>query len=296
VTKFAVLAAPDSWYAADLARAAAGQYEIVPLPFSQLSAMIGDGDQVSTAGHRLNDFDAVIVRTMPPGTLEQVIFRMDALGQLAAAGKLIVNPPRALEAAVDKYLALAKLRSAGLQTPRTWVGQLAEEAQTAWESLGQDVVVKPLFGSEGRGIMRVSDPDLAHRTFTTLERLGAIIYLQQFIPHQGYDLRLFVLGNRIFGMKRINGRDWRTNVSRGASTEELTVTDEHCELALRANTALGTMIAGVDLVPAKDGRLYAIEVNAVPGWKALSRTLKVDIAREVLDFIYESHKSHPSHS
>lgn len=295
MTKFAVLAAPDSWYAADLARAAAGRYAIIPLPFSQLSATIGDEDQVSTAEHRLNDFDAIIVRTMPPGSLEQVIFRMDALGQLAAAGKLIVNPPRALEAAVDKYLALAKLRAAGLKTPLTWVGQLAEDAQTAWERLGRDVVVKPLFGSEGRGILRVSDPDLAHRAFTTLERLGAVIYLQQFVPHHGHDLRLFVLGNRVYGMKRSNGSDWRTNVSRGATTEELAVTDELRELALRASAAVGTMIAGVDLVPAEDGQLYAIEVNAVPGWKALSRTLKVDIAHEVLDFVYKSHKSHPCH-
>jgi RimK family alpha-L-glutamate ligase len=285
VTKFAILAAPDSWYAADLRRAAGDRHEITVLPFSQMTAMVGARDEVASAGRDFSEFDAVLVRTMPPGSLEQVIFRMDALARIAAAGKVVMNPPRGLEVAVDKYLTSAKLRAAGLLTPRTWVGQTAEEAQQAWEELGRDVVVKPLFGGEGRGIMRVSDPDLALRAFTMLERLAAVIYLQEFIPHAGYDLRLFVLGEQVFGMKRLNATDWRTNVSRGAKTEPLEVTDELREIALRANVAVGTQLAGVDVLPGRDGKLYAIEVNAIPGWKGLARTLDVDMAEMVLDFV-----------
>ena len=59
--------------------------------------------------------------------------------------------------------------------------------------LGGDVVVKPLFGAEGRGIVRVSDPDLAFRTFRTLERIQSVLYLQQFIEHKGFDVRILVL-------------------------------------------------------------------------------------------------------
>ena len=88
---------------------------------------------------------------MPPGSLEQVVFRMDALHRLAAAGVPVLNPPRAVEAAVDKYLTLALLAAAGLPVPSTWTGQSAAEALAAFEELGGDVVVKPLFGSEGRG-------------------------------------------------------------------------------------------------------------------------------------------------
>lgn len=287
MTKFAVLAAPDSWYAADLMRAAKDRYEIQILPFSQVAAGLADETRVTSAGYDFRQFSAVLVRTMPPGSLEQVVFRMDALGQLAASGVLVVNSPRALEAAVDKYLTSARLRAAGLLTPRTWVGQTAEDACSAWTELGGDVVVKPLFGGEGRGILRVSDPDLAFRTFTTLERLGAVIYLQEFIDHPGYDLRLFVLGAEVWGMKRCNSSDWRTNVSRGATTEPLTVTEELRDLARRANAAVGTFIAGIDLLPGRDGQLYAIEVNAVPGWKALARTLQIDVAARVLDFVAE---------
>ena len=86
---------------------------------------------------------------MPPGSLEQVVFRMDALHRIAAAGVPVLNPPRAVEAAVDKYLTLALLEAAALPVPPTWAGQGATEALAAFDALGGDVVVKPLFGSEG---------------------------------------------------------------------------------------------------------------------------------------------------
>lgn len=287
-----VLAAEESWYAADLRRAAGDRHEIVVLPFTRLAARLESHDEdVASLDRSLFSFAAVLVRTMPPGTLEQVIFRMDALARLADRGVRVINPPRSLEIAVDKYLTLARLRAAGLPTPRTWVGQEADDALQAFELLGGDVVVKPLFGGEGRGILRVSDADLALRTFTTLERLGAVLYLQEFVPHAGVDLRLFVLGRQVYGMKRINPHDWRTNVRRGARTEALEVTDELREIALRASAAIGTSVAGVDLLPARDGTLYAIELNAVPGWKALARTLDLDIAAQVLEHALEATSS-----
>jgi glutathione synthase/RimK-type ligase-like ATP-grasp enzyme len=63
------------------------------------------------------------------------------------------------------------------------------------------------------------------------------------------------------------------------------VTPELSELAHRAAEAVGAPVAGVDLLPGRDGRLYAIEVNAVPGWQALSRVLRIDVARLVLDYV-----------
>jgi len=143
--------------------------------------------------------------------------------------------------------------------------------------------VKPLFGGEGRGITRVNDEAIAHRVFKTLDQLGAVIYLQEFIPHAGHDLRVMVIGEQVFGMRRRHPTDWRTNISRGATAEALEVSQELAELALQATAAVGTRIAGVDFLPGQDGRLYAIEVNAVPGWKALAKATSTDIARQVLN-------------
>jgi ribosomal protein S6--L-glutamate ligase len=125
------------------------------------------------------------------------------------------------------------------------------------------------------------------RAAKTLAGLGAVFYLQSYVEHEGADLRLLVVGEQVFGMRRRNPLDWRTNVSRGAATEPLEVTPELREMAIRAASAVGAPLAGVDFLPGRDGVLYALEVNAVPGWKALARTLEVDVAAIVLDWIEE---------
>src|SRR5262245_34778977 len=268
-------------------RAAAADHEIVVLPFSEISASVSP-TSIHTAGCNLADFDAVLVRTMPPGSLEQVVFRMDCLARHEAAGGIVINPARAIEAAVDKFLTTAKLQAAGLLTPRTICCQTSDEAMAAFAQLGGDVVLKPLFGSEGRGITRLNDENLALRAFKMLTQLGAVLYLQEFIEHEGHDIRLLVIGDRILGMRRQNKLDWRTNISRGATAEPFTPDDSLIDIARRAAAAVHAPLAGVDLLPGRDGRLYTIEVNAVPGWKGLAKALNLDVARLVLDFISES--------
>lgn len=282
-----VLCAQDSWYFKDLLRAAGGRHRLSAVSFGRIGAALGGGE---APGHRsaaapLDPLDAVLVRTMPPGTLEQIVFRMDVLGQLEAAGTKVVNPPRAIEVAVDKYLAQARLHAAGLDTPRALACQTADEAMDGFASLGGDVVVKPLFGGEGRGLMRISDPDLALRAYRSLEQLGAVIYQQEFIAHEGCDVRVLVIGDRLLAMRRRHPTDWRTNVARGAIAEPLVVNDRLERIARCAAAAVGGWVTGVDILPARDGRLLTLEVNAVPGWRALRRALNTDIAALVLDFV-----------
>ena len=292
--RIAVFASPDSWYLRDLARAAGDRHKVEQVPFGNIVARISDPPNAAiSAGPNLQEFDAVLVRTMPPGSLEQVVFRMDCLGRYEAAGGVVINPARAVEAAVDKFLTSAKLAEAGLLTPRTICCQTADDAMAAFAELGRDVVLKPLFGSEGRGITRLNDDALALRAFKMLAQLGAVLYLQEFIEHEGADLRLLVIGEHILGMRRRNPLDWRTNVSRGAKAEAFSPTDDLVEMARRAAAAVGAPLAGVDILPGRDGRLYTIEVNAVPGWQGLSRATGIDVAALVLEFVEEQVRSRP---
>jgi RimK family alpha-L-glutamate ligase len=282
----AVLATADSWYFRDLQRAAGDRHELTPVSYKRLAVRMRAGEvEVHSGATLLNDVDAVLVRSMPPGSLEQIVFRMDALARLEAAGVTVVNPAKAIEAAVDKYLATARLQAAGLLVPPTIVCQTTDDALAAFETLGGDVVVKPIFGGEGRGITRVTDAAIAHRVFAALEQLGSVIYLQQFIPHEGIDWRLLVIGDEVLGMRRVNPDDWRTNISLGAKAEPLEVTAELAQVARRAAACIGASVAGVDLLPGRDGRLYAIEVNGVPGWRALAGVTGVDVAKRVLDHV-----------
>jgi ribosomal protein S6--L-glutamate ligase len=220
---------------------------------------------------------------MPPGALEQVVFRMDVLHAWRAQGVVVLNSPHALEACVDKYLAAVRLENAGLRVPATFVCQHADAAFEMFEQLGSDVVVKPIFGSEGRGMVRVTDPELAWRTFRTIERTQSVLYIQQFINHPGWDVRAFVSRGRVLtAMRRVAQGDWRTNVAQGAKAEPWKLPPELTETALRASAAVGTTVAGIDLLPGPRGEWYVIEVNAVPGWKALAPVTGVDVAVEMI--------------
>ena len=223
---------------------------------------------------------------MPPGSLEQVVFRMDVLARLETAGVLVVNGPKAIECAVDKYLATSKLAAEGLPVPRTIVCQDTEAAMEAFDALGGDVVVKPLFGAEGRGIVRVSDPDLAFRTFRTLERIQSVLYLQQFIEHEGYDIRVLVLDGEIIGaFKRRNTSDFRTNMARSATGEVHDLTDNERDMAVRAVRVTDATFGGVDLLYDRSGECYVLEVNAVPGWKAFARVTGIDVAAKLIEWL-----------
>jgi RimK family alpha-L-glutamate ligase len=109
--------------------------------------------------------------------------------------------------------------------------------------------------------------------------------LQETIAHNGCDIRAFVIGGRVVAaMERVSG-DWRTNVARGAQTRPCWLTAEQVELCLEATQVVGADYAGVDLLPAADGRLYVIEVNSIPGWKGLQSTSPVNIAGEMAVYL-----------
>jgi tetrahydromethanopterin:alpha-L-glutamate ligase len=297
MTSLVALVSGFGWHVDDLRRAAGRLcVSFHAAPFPRVSAVVGTGAasaRVSAGDLDLTAADGVLVRMMPPGSLEQVVFRMDALHRVAAAGVPVLNPPRAVEAAVDKYLTLALLEAAELAVPPTWTGHSANEGLAAFEKLGGDVVVKPLFGSEGRGLVRISDRELAWRTLHALERIGAILYLQRAIRHPGYDYRVFVLRGEVLGVMRrhaIKG-EWRTNVSLGGRAEPCRLEPEAERIALAAARAIGAEMAGVDLLPDLDrGQLVVLEVNAVPGWRALARVAAVDIAAAVLGALRDSER------
>jgi ribosomal protein S6--L-glutamate ligase len=208
---------------------------------------------------------------------------MDLLGRLASRGTPVVNSPRSLEMAIDKYLSLSRLAAAGLPVPRTIVAQQPQSIRAAWESLGSNAVVKPLFGSCGRGIDRLQTvADLEPYVSAAEEAAGKVVYLQEFVPHDGWDARILLVGDEAYAMRRVAADNWRTNLALGARAEAFCPPPDWIDLARRAAAMLETTIAGVDLLPARDGRLLVLEVNAVPGWKGLESVTESDIAGRVV--------------
>jgi ribosomal protein S6--L-glutamate ligase len=289
-TRIAALVSGLGWHVQDLLRAAGALgIQLDPVRFDRLAGHVGvAGRSVDAAGLSLAGVDGVLIRMMPPGSLERVIYRMDALHRLERLGVALLNAPRAVEVSVDKYLSLSLIERAGLPVPPTFAGESADDALEAFDALGSDVVVKPLFGSEGRGLIRVSDRELALRAFTTLERLGAVIYAQKAVRHPGFDYRALVLGGRVLGsIRRFSPQgEWRTNVALGGRPEACRLEPELERRALDAAKSVGAELAGVDLLTDLDrGETVVLEVNAVPGWRALAGATGVDVAAAVLSYL-----------
>jgi RimK family alpha-L-glutamate ligase len=197
----------------------------------------------------------------------------------------ILNPPAAIEKAVDKFYALTLLEEAGLPVPRTIVTESADEALGAFSELNSDVVLKPLFGSRGIGSTRISDPNIAERIFRVLDFHHNVFYIQEFISHGNSDIRAFVLGGRVLAaMRRVAEGSWKTNVSLGANPLPLKLSMKLEDLAVKAAGAVGCEVAGVDILEGSNGPLV-IEVNSQPGWKGLQSVAEIDIAEEIVDFV-----------
>ncbi len=201
-------------------------------------------------------------------------------------GVRVVNAPRAIERTVDKFLTSALLERAGLATPETVVCERADDAMAAFRDL-RDVIVKPLFGSMGLGMVRVSDEDVAWRVFRAIEQLRGVFYLQRFIAHEGRDVRAFVVGDRVVGAiersASADGPGWRTNYSRGGSARPFTLPADWSDMAITAARTVGAMYAGVDLLPSREGPVYALEVNGIPGWRGLQEATGLDVAGAIVD-------------
>jgi RimK family alpha-L-glutamate ligase len=285
-----VLGATGSWHTRGLTGALdARGHEVLAIPATRLRSVVDPGGRVQVLGPQdvaLDALDLLIVRGLPRGSLEQVIFRMDALHVLAAQGVRCVNSPRAIEKTVDKSWAGAVLAMSGVPTPPTIVCEGYEGAMRALEELGGDVVVKPLFGAMGNGIARIEDRDVAHRVFRALELERAVYYVQRTVGAGGSscrNLRVLVVAGEVAGaMERVTD-SWRANVARGARPRAVALGDTERGLALAAAGALEADVAGVDLLVGPDGAAVVLEVNGIPGWQALQSVCEEDLTGRVID-------------
>ncbi len=229
--------------------------------------------------------DAVFVRGVPGGSLEEVVFYLDILHALKLFQIPVFNDARAIERSVDKAMTSLLLMQAGLLTPPTWVVRDRSQALTIAENelhKGHYLVTKPLFGSQGEGIRRIEK-------MTDLFWLASshgIYYLQRFVEcgEAGYsDWRVFIINGQVIGAMRRRGVCWLNNVARGAKCEAVQVDGKLADIAMAATKALNMDYAGVDIICDGDENYSVIEVNSIPAWKGLQSVCHVDVAELLVE-------------
>ena len=240
--------------------------------------------------------DAALVRGIAGGSFEQVTKRLGILHALRELGVPVYNDARAIERSVDKSMTSLLLHAAGVATPPTWVTESAAEAQRIVmreSAAGHALVLKPLFGSQGRGLQLVGCVDGAHVALPVQDAAGGLAYLQRFVPPcetPGFDWRVLVVGGRaITAMRRVSTH-WIHNVAQGARCEPAPLTPALASLAERAAAALDMDYAGVDLMPVSagaDAGIVVLEVNGVAAWRGLQRVTAFNIAQAIVDDLLE---------
>jgi len=289
--KVPILSSRTGWHTGELLRALAERgHEGVTLTYEALVARLGSRHELDSGSEALMDAPALLARIVPNGSLEQIIYRVDALHWLEDAGVTVMNSPRCIERTVDKFYTSAILQHAGLPTPETVVCDSFDQAMDAYRAMG-DVIVKPLFGSMGLGMVRIGDEESAWRVFRAVEAIRGVYYLQRAVGRAGdedaRDVRAFVVGGRVLGAieRRAPTGGWRTNVARGGTAHPFELPSAWCAMALRAARAVGAEYAGVDLLPADDGSVYVLEVNGIPGWRGFQTATSIDVAAAIVDHL-----------
>jgi RimK family alpha-L-glutamate ligase len=232
---------------------------------------------------------AALVKTIAAGSFEQVTMRLGVLHALARAGVPVVNDARAIERCVDKSMTSFLLHRAGLPTPPTWTMEenAAAAALVEREAVpGRPLVLKPLFGSQGRGLRLVE----AASDLPPPSEVGGVYYQQRYVADaaSGWrDWRVFVIGGKAVAAMIRHGVSWRTNAAQGARCEGVAATGELGQLAVAAAAATGAAYAGVDVVRDTTGRFQVLEVNSNPAWAALQRVSAINIAQALADHLLE---------
>jgi tetrahydromethanopterin:alpha-L-glutamate ligase len=267
------------WHARRLVRALRAR-GAVPIT-AQLTDCLFDTRQpaglvIPPCGDRLPD--AALVRTMSGGSFEAVTLRLGLLHALGELGVMVWNSARAIERCVDKSTTSFLLARAGIPTPATWTMESPAAVRTIVEAeiAGGPLVLKPLFGSQGRGLRLIRGVD----DLPQPGEVAGVYYLQRFvaIERDGFhDFRLFVSNGRVVAAMMRHAAHWITNVKRGGRPIAVVPDGTMKDLAVAAAAAVGAAFAGVDILHGTEG-LTVLEVNSMPAWSGLQRVTPVDVA------------------
>lgn len=284
MTRIALAIDSRDWHARALLRAfAVRRATAIPVRLAEIAF-----DTEAPRGLAISGFDgelpdAVLVRAVAAGSFEEVTRRLGVLHALNRLRVPVWNDARAIERCVDKSMTSFCLAHAGLPTPPTWAveGREAAFAIAARECARGPLVLKPLFGSQGRGLRLIFRPD----DLPAPSEVAGIYYLQRYIASAGdgfCDHRLFVCAGEVIGAMTRHAARWVTNLRRGGRAEAFTPAPGLADIALRAADAVGARYAGVDLLRDRDGHAWVLEINSMPGWKGLQAVTPHAIADRIV--------------
>ena len=230
------------------------------------------GSGIEIPGFNGGTPDVVFVRNIPSGSFEQVTFRLSLLHGLRELGVRVVNDARAIERCVDKSMTSFLLARAGIPTPATWATENPEQAADIVRREKGPLVLKPYRGSQGRGVHVIWDAD----ELDDVSNDEGPVFAQRYHTPEGQDHKIYVIGEQMFGVKRI----FPARTYEEKTGQPFTITHELREIALRCSRAFGVELFGFDVI-ISGGRPYVVDIQSFPGFKGVP-----DAELRLADYLY----------
>ena len=189
----------------------------------------------------------------------------------------------------NKMFMTLLLKKYNVPTPKTYFSFSSESASENIEKVGYPLVIKPVIGSWGRGVMQLKDKDTADALFEIRDITDSphdrIFYLQELIKRPPRDIRVITVGDEpIAAMYRKSSGGFKTNIALGADPELCEITKEIEEISTKASKAMGGGILGIDIMEDEKRGLVVHEVNNTVEFKGLARVSRRNIPKEMVEF------------
>jgi [lysine-biosynthesis-protein LysW]--L-2-aminoadipate ligase len=189
----------------------------------------------------------------------------------------------------NKMFMTLLLKKYNVPTPKTYFSFSSESASENIEKVGYPLVIKPIIGSWGRGVMQLKDKDTADALFEIRDITDSphdrIFYLQELIKRPPRDIRVITIGDEpIAAMYRKSSGGFKTNIALGADPELCEITKEIEDISTKASKAMGGGILGIDIMEDEKRGLVVHEVNNTVEFKGLARVSRRNIPKEMVEF------------
>jgi len=189
----------------------------------------------------------------------------------------------------NKMFMTLLLKKNNIPTPKTYFSFSSESAAENLDKVGFPLVIKPVIGSWGRGVMPLKDKDTMEAVFEIRDITDSphdrIYYLQELIKRPPRDIRVITVGDEpIAAMYRKSSGGFKTNIALGADPELCEITKEMEDMAAKASKAMGGGILGIDMMEDEENGLVVHEVNNTVEFKGLARVAQRNIPKEMIEF------------
>ena len=189
----------------------------------------------------------------------------------------------------NKMFMTLLLKKNNIPTPKTYFSFSSESAAENLEKVGFPLVIKPVIGSWGRGVMPLKDKDTMEAVFEIRDITDSphdrIYYLQELIQRPPRDIRVITVGDEsIAAMYRKSSGGFKTNIALGADPELCEITKEMEDMAAKASKAMGGGILGIDMMEDDEKGLVVHEVNNTVEFKGLARVAQRNIPKEMVEY------------